>query len=109
MFLKSCSHFAMAMKPVLNVQLPDILKNYFSPCLHTHAKALSPTAHCKLKAFGWFCAYTCMQQQPIAYLRLHEIGLEHVPFYLDILSLPPQSHDACEQSPQAVKQPCVTI
>jgi hypothetical protein len=47
-FLEDCSHFAIAVKPVMNVlQFSEIHKLFFYPIrtLPAHAKALSPTAH----------------------------------------------------------------
>jgi hypothetical protein len=47
-FLEDCSHFAIAVKPVMNVlQFSEIHKLFFYPIrtLPAHAKALIPTAH----------------------------------------------------------------
>jgi hypothetical protein len=60
-FLEGCSHFAIAVRPVMNVlQFSEMHKLFFYPIrtLRAHAKALKP--HCpfaKLTVFGWFCAY----------------------------------------------------
>ena len=85
------------------LQFSKIPKIGFPHVFAHHAKALSPTAHCKLKVFGWFCAYTCMQtaanylppsaRNQIRPCRETHHGCPILPRHPDSS---PQSHDACE-------------
>ena len=58
-FLEDCSHFAIAVRPVMNV--PPIFriaycKLFFTPYVPT-PRRLAPPPFAKLKVFGWLCAY----------------------------------------------------
>lgn len=88
-------------------------KNYFSPCLHTHAKALSPTAHCKLKVCGWFCAADSSQLLTSICTKSDKSTPRNATMGCPILPQhpvsSPQSHDACEHRLRRSSNPCVTM